>query len=47
MAKENIAQEAKRIEECCNEILNSESPNEIHQQVKDIKACCENIEQNI
>jgi len=47
VAKENVQQEAKHIEECCNNIERSDSSDEILQQVKEIKACCENIEQNI
>lgn len=47
MAKQNIQQEAKRIEDCCNTIERSDSSDEIRQQVQNIKACCENIEQNI
>ncbi|WP_153801931.1 hypothetical protein [Filobacillus milosensis] len=47
MATDNVKQQAKRIEECCNRIENANSPEEIRQQVKEIQGCCNNIEQQI
>lgn len=44
---ENINQQAKRIEECCNRIMTANPSDEVRQQVNEIKDCCKNIEKNI
>ncbi|WP_153801941.1 hypothetical protein [Filobacillus milosensis] len=47
MNKETINQQAKRIEECCNRIANSNPSEEISQELSIIKDCCRNIEETV